>query len=425
MDDTRLMRHNTLLMLLEGAVFWMALSFLQGDTVVSTFLDTTTGSIAIAGLAATLRSVLFMAGQFVTGMVIHRIKVQRKYMRTFGLVGRPLILLMAGLLGLGVTGPAAGYLFLVLYSLFFFLDGMVSLCWMEINTRTLPPKRRGVVSSTAQMVSGIVGIFVGIALQFILGNDMPFGQKYAIIFGLSGAIFMINLLLLVQIKDIDHPSYPEKPVLSLDKYVGSLIPLFTQNKPVRTLLYARMLYILTMISAPINVLFGRHMGGLDDAMVNALVFMPVLGQILAGIFWSQASRFLTYPIMMWMAEWIGVMSAVLNFVCYFMAAAGLPIMLPLSIAMALVSMNASGYIGFTQHMITLVDEGARSQYFVLSSLVTAPFTLGPYFAGVIVEHFGYLPVYIIMFAAGIAGMWLVKVSFLKNQSLFSAVRNRQ
>ena len=425
MENTRLTRLNTFLLILESTLFWMGMSFLQGDTVVSTFLDTTTGSIAIAGLAATVRSVMFMVGQFVAGMVIHKIKVQRKFMSIFGFIGRPLIIMMVPVLVFGVTGPAAGYLFLILYGLFYCMDGVVSLCWMEINTRTLPLRRRGVVSSVAQMASGFVGIFVGIALQFILGNDMTFGQKYAIIFGLSGVIFLVNMIVLALIKDTDHASSPEKPVLSLNKYVGSLIPLFTQNKPVRSLLYARMLYTLTMISAPINALFGRHMGGLDDAMVNALIFMPVLGQIIAGIFWAQTSRLLTYPIMMWMAEVIGVLSAVLNLVCYFMVAAGLPVMVPLSITMALVSMNATGYIGFTQHMITLVDESVRPQYFVLSSLVTAPFALGPYLAGIIVEHFGYLPVYIIMLAAGIAGMWLIKASFFNGRRIFSAVKNRE
>ena len=425
MENTRLTRLNTFLMILESTLFWMGLSFLQGDTVVSTFLDTTTGSIAIVGLAATIRSVMFVVGQFIAGMVIHRIKVQRKFMSIFGFIGRPLILLMVPMLVFGVTGPAAGYLFLVLYGLFFCTDGLVALCWTEINARTLPPRRRGMVSSVGQMVSGIAGIFVSIALQFILGNDISFEQKYAIIFGLSGLTLMINMIVLAKIKDTDHPSSPEKPVLSLNKYVGSLVPLFTQNKPVRTLLYARMLYTLTLVSAPINVLFGRHMGGLDDAMVNALIFMPVLGQIIAGIFWTQTSRLLTYPIMMWLAEVIGVVSAILNFVCYFMALAGLPVMVPLSIVMALVSMNATGYIGFTQHMVMLVDENARAQYFVLTSLVTAPFALGPYLAGLIVEHFGYLPVYIIMLAAGIAGMWLVKKSFFVGQSIFSAIRNRQ
>ena len=425
MENTRLMRLNTVLMLLESTLFGMGLSFLQGDTVVSTFLDTATGSIAIAGLAATVCSIMFMLGQLLAGMVIHKIKVQRKFMRTFGFVGRPLILMMVPALLLGVTGPAAGYLFLLLYGLFFFMDGLIALSWMEINTRTLPPRRRGVVSSVAQMSSGVVGIFVGIALQFILGNDLPFGQKYAVIFGLSGVTLLLNMFALALIKDVDHPSSPDKPVLRFNKYVGSLIPLFTQNKPVRMLLYARMLYTLTMISAPINVLFGRHMGGLDDTLVNALIFMPVLGQIVAGLFWAQTSRRLTYPIMMWLAEVIGVISAVLNLLCFFMAAARLPVMVPLSITMALISMNAVGYIGFTQHMITLVDEQTRPQYFVLSSLVTAPFALGPYLAGIIVEHFGYLPVYIIMLAAGIAGMWLVKVSFFKGQGIFSAALNRR
>ena len=41
-------------MILEGTLFWAGLSFLQGDTVITNFIRLTTGSAALAGLAAAL-----------------------------------------------------------------------------------------------------------------------------------------------------------------------------------------------------------------------------------------------------------------------------------------------------------------------------------------------------------------------------------
>lgn len=413
MDKARMTRVNTILMIVEGTLFWTGLSFLQGDTVISTFIDVTTGSVALAGLAATLRSMLWLVGQFIAGMFVHKIKVQRKAMRLMGFIGRPLMLLMVPILLMGVTGRAAGYLFLLLYGLFFFMDGIVGLFWMEVNTRTLPPRQRGAVSSLSQTTSGIAGIFVGVLLQFVLGNSMDAGQKYAIVFGLSGLVMVIDMIVLAQFKDVEHVSFPERPIPNLPQYIKSLIPLFTQNPAARKVLYARMLYTLTMISGPTNALFARHMGGLDDSLINALVFMPVLGQIIGGVFWAQSSRKLTFPIMMCVSELIGVFSALMNILCFILATRGLPVMVPLSITMVLISVNVIGYVGYSQQLISVVDDINRPQYFVLSALVLAPLSLGTYFAGLIVEHFGYLPVYFIMLIAGVAGAWLVWDSFLK------------
>lgn len=47
-----------------------ALSFLQGDTVVTNFIRLTTGSAALAGFAATVKSLMWLIGQFAIGLFI-------------------------------------------------------------------------------------------------------------------------------------------------------------------------------------------------------------------------------------------------------------------------------------------------------------------------------------------------------------------
>lgn len=420
LDRERIARRNAFLMVLEGTLFWTGLSFLEGNTVISVFIERTTGSAAMVGLAATLRQIMFLLGQFVVGMFIHRIRVQKRFMVVMGFICRPLILLMLPLLLSGVTGRASAIAFLCIYALFFFTDGFVGLCWNEICIRTLPLRRRGEVISLQQTFAGMAGIATGTVLRYILGSTLDNAHQFAIIFGLAGLFLVLDAIVLTQFGDVPHPSQPELPVPSLPRYIAQFIPLFRENQTVRRILLARALYLLTLISAPLNILFGAERGGLSTAQQATLVFMPVVGQISAGLLWARASRRLGYPVIMLMAHGIGILCAVMSFFSLLCVRLGWPVIVPLSITMILIGINTPAYQGFFQHMVACVDESRRALTMVLASIVLTPLAFGTYLAGILCEAFGYTPVYAIMLAAGLCGAYVTWRSFFSPASRLPA-----
>ena len=407
MLDTKVADRNAKLMILEGTIFWAGMSFLQGDTVVTNFIQLTTGSAALAGFAATIKSLMWLAGQFVLGLFFHRFRSQSKVMTVGGFVGRPLILIMALLIFTGLNGRVAAWVFLGMYTLFFLIDGMLSLCWLQICNRTLPIARRGEVISIQQTTAGIVGLGAGWVLKALLGGSLPFQIQYAVIFALAGVLMMMDAVALSLIRDVPHPSTPDEPPVRPVKYVRRLLPMLRDEPQVRRALIARVLYTLTLIASPVNLLFGRD-AGLTEAQLAMLVFMPILGQIVSGVMWAQVCRRLSYPVMMAMAEALGALTALSNIACFFIARAGLPVLIPLSVAMVLISVNTAAGTGFYQQMIADVSEDKRSDATVLGALVMAPLSFGTYLAGTIVEHWGYLPVYLIMLISGTVGWILVR-----------------
>lgn len=407
MFDQRAVNRNATLMILEGTLFWAGLSFLQGDTVITNFIRLTAGSAALAGFAATIKTLMWLAGQFVLGLFFHRFRSQSRLMAVVGFTCRPIVLLMALMMFSGVTGMAAAWGFLGLYALFFLLDGFLTLCWAEIANRTLPIARRGVVISMQQTFAGIAGLGVGWALRAVLGSELSFQMQYAVIFALGGTLMLLDAVVLSMIRDVPHPSQPDQPPVHPLKYIRRLLPILRDNAPVRHTLVARLLYTVTLMAAPINLMFGRD-AGLSEAQLATLVFMPVLGQIVAGVMWAQVCRRFSYPVMMRMGEALGILCALTNILCWMFARCGVPVMVPLSVAMVLVSLNTSAYTGFYQHMITLVAPEIRSDAIVLNALMLTPLSFSTYFAGLIVEHAGYLPVYLIMLVSGTVGWFLVR-----------------
>jgi hypothetical protein len=350
---------------------------------------------------------MWLTGQFTLGLFIHRFRSQSRMMGRIGFVCRPLILMMALLMASGASGQTAAWGFLVLYALFFLTDGMLSLCWVEVCTRTLPLARRGEVSSIQQTYAGFAGLISGWALRSILGSSISFQTQYAIIFALAGVFMMMDAVALSQIRDIPHPSSPDQPPVHPIRYIKRIMPIFRDDAQIRNTLLARVLYNITLVAAPINLMFGRD-AGLTESQLATLVFMPVIGQIISGVLWAQVSRRLSYPVMMLLAQALGILCALSNIACFFLARADLPVMAMLSVSMVLVTINTYAGTGFYQHMIALSPEDKRSDTIVMGALVTAPLSFATYLAGAAVERAGYLPVYLAMLAAGILGWILVR-----------------
>jgi MFS family permease len=415
MDIQRVVRRNAVFMVLEGALFHAALSFIPNETVVAQFIDFTSGSVALVGLAATMISLAFYMGEFVCGLFVHRIIRQLPFMTKMAFLSRSMLMLFALLMLFGLRGPAAAWFFILTYFLVFFIDGFVGLCWTQMLARTLPLRKRGEVLSLQQSICGGIGVFVGFVLQRILTSALPKMDQFTLIFILSGVVFLVSAGTMLFFKDLPHPSAPDEPIKSPASYVRELAPLIIRNPGVRQTIFARILFTFTLISAPINYKFGQ-LSGLSEYQLSFLVYMPFAGQILAGIFWSRVSRRTNYPTMMMWGQLAGILCALLNFAAFACARMGVSVMVCLSAAMVLIKFTNVASNAFTQHVIAIVDERERANHIVLTSIVTAPATLGTTIAGAIAD-WAFWPVYAIMLLSGIAGALLTHRSFISQKSM--------
>ena len=401
-------------MVLEGALFYAALSLIPNETVVAEFLDYTSGSVALAGLAATMSSLMFYVGQFVGGLFIHKIVRQKTFMCKMAFLSRGLLVLFAVLMLTGIQGKAAAWLFIGAYFVIFTIDGFVGLCWNQILARTLPSEKRGQVLSWQQSMCGIIGIGAGFVVQRIMLSDMTPMGRYTLLFWMAGIVFVAAAVMTLFFRDLPHGSEPDAPVKNPVKYIGELLPLLTQDRGVRNTLISRVIFVFTMISAPVNFKFGQ-VSGLSEYQLSLLVYMPLVGQILAGFFWGHISNRTNYPTMMLLAQIFGIGCAAANFAAFFMGMAGMSVMVPLCIAMALVKFTYVANNGFAMHVLGIVDEENRANAIVLTSIITAPAALGTTLAGIIAD-WAFWPVYGIMLIAGIAGAMHTYHYFISEKS---------
>ncbi|MGI6238781.1 MAG: MFS transporter [Christensenellales bacterium] len=414
MDAQKMIRRNSIFMVLEGALFFAGLSFIPSETIVADFIDFTTGSVALVGLAATIGSFAFYIGQFVCGLFLHRVERQAPFMIKMAFLSRSILLLFAVAMLLGLNGALAAWLFIICYGLIFIIDGFVGLIWMQICARTLPIRRRGEVITLQQSLCGGIAIFVGFILQRILTSAMPRMDRFTLIFLLGGAVLLFSATMMLMFKDVPHPSSPDVPVKNPIQYLRELAPLFTRDRGVRQTVFARILFTLTMISAPINYKFGQ-VHGLSEYQLSMLVYMPFIGQIVAGVFWSRVSRRTNYPTMMLWSQISGMLGAAANLVALGCAIAGVSVMPALCAAMILIKFTYVAGSAYSQHVIAIVDEEKRADHVVLLSILTAPAAFGTTLAGAL-ANWAFWPVYAIMLASGLIGAVQTHHFFLSKNS---------
>ena len=404
MQTEKMVKHNFLFMILEGMVFYVGMSFMQTDTVIAEFIDIATHSAAMIGLAGSISSFGFLFGQVIAGAYIHRVRSQSSHMVKVALATRGIMLIFSAALALGLRGRAAAWLFLLFYTVFLAGYGIIGLCFTSVSARTLPVRKRGEMLGMQQTVCGVAGLATGVVLQKLLTSALGDYAKFSIIFAIAGGMFLFSVAFLARVKDIQHPSHPDQPVKTPVRYAKDLVPLFQASRGVRQITLSRCLYGLTLISLPLNFSFGQA-NGLTGDQLAMLVYMPIAGRIIAGILWSQMSRLMGYPAIMMAGHILGLITALLNFLAFAMAAAGQSVMLPLCAAMLLVNINSQAGNGYSQHMIAIVDEETRASYIVLLAVICAPLAFSSTLAGFIADNWGYLPVYIIMAAASVIGIF--------------------
>ena len=401
--STNLVSYNFFHLLLESTIFWTAMSLLDPNTVIAVFLDTFAGNPAFSGLAATLKTATYAVGQVMMSMFIHRLPSQRRFMARIGFVGRPMILLSALLMLMGLDGAAAAWAFLICYSLFYFFDGFIALNWTEMMARTTPVMLRGRVQSYNYVFGGIMGILGGQLVGVIMASSLDERMRYIVIFGIAGVILVLNAVALAMIRDVPIVASP-RPRYRLTEYFHEFGPMIRQSKAFREVTVSRTLYLCGLLAAPVNILFGRSAGGLTDADVATLLTMQVIGQMVGGFFWGKLSMYKGYRAVMLWTQGINVALNAVSVICLGLAAGGVNLLLPMIFVMFFTQFSTVGWAGYANYMMAGVPDEKRALYNALTCVATLPANFGTLLVGLVSGSAGYVPVYVFMLGCSAVGL---------------------
>lgn len=407
-ENAKISKRNYYMMIIEGSLFWIGASFIDGNAVVSVFINEATGSLRLAGLAAALRNAAPIVAQFLLGMYIAQVDNFGRAMHRISTPFRWVVGLMAPLLLLGLHGAPAAVCLIALVTLFYFSDGFTGLFWTEIGARTVPPKPRAAIQGYQQVFGGLAGLGAAFAVKALLeAPELTFAQRYAWIFGLCGLVYLINLGALYLIRDFPREPVKKQPHIRFIPYVKNFADLWRADGNFRRIMYGRILYVVSSMASSLLVLFGTAYGNLTATQASSMLYVQVLGQVAGGFCWVQVTRRWGNTALMMISHAIPVTVALIGVGVHFAApATGVSCAIPVGIMVFLSGMNISAWLGFAHRVIDTVDPAKRTGYLVLQSLAQFPFTFASYLAGMVAERFSYLPVFVAILLSSGAGLAL-------------------
>jgi len=411
----KLQRYNAVLMAIEGAMFVISTSFLDAGTVVPVFTNIKTGGNTMAGLASAFVFFAPLLGRILMGNIIGRIDNYSRAMTLWGLFSR--VMILPALLATSFHAPdmVQAIVFVLGYGMFYFGDGFVALVWTDVLARTQPVRLRMAIHSMARVIGGIVGFFVATFVKNTLASPLPVDTQFTIIFAGACISLGINCLCLALIKDAPGRVALEKEKTPWKKYFANFIPLYKKSAEVRHTIGCKILYQLGMMTMPLNILFCTQMGHVTTQQAAGLVYMPMIGLVVGGFVWAFIAKQFGNRVLILTAQLVNLFCAVLSILSLFLAAAGISVLIPMSIVIMLLSSNVSNNQCFDHHVISVVPGESLAHYIVLVSIVTAPFTLASVFAGFLSDVLGYTVVFILFaIIAVIAVVVTIRQFFSKN-----------
>jgi len=386
-------------LLMEGTMFNGGAATIATSGVVALFIYTMMESNTLLGLAVTLQALLFTFGQLLGAPYVKTIRKLPEFLCKIMATQRTIPILMAVPLFLGVSRHIAVIIFLVLFGMFWFIDGANTVPWGELCARAVKPELRGHMMGMMTTAGGILALLMGLLITWLLATPtLDDYRRFAFIFVLGGVVFLTTAICIRFVRDPSPITTPEK--LNVKQFYAKIPSIIRHSKPLKYVIIARIPSYIGLASLSFLVLFGVHTLTLSDAQISWLVYANILGGIIGGIVLGGAS--LRY----------GNRAIILLCNLGVVIAMGMAIILSLNpnlgyalhpslgyvwlFAMcALGSLSASSWFGYFNYFIDIAPTNERSEHQIIGQCIGIPFSFVGVAMGALIDVHGYVPIFII------------------------------
>ncbi|MFZ4814993.1 MAG: MFS transporter [Phototrophicaceae bacterium] len=396
-------RRNFPFFLIDGILFTLALNIIGPSTVVPDFIRSLTSSEILIGLAASL----FDIGSGLPQLFIARYMVRFERKRWWFIgpnipVRFAMVVFAAVVIALGKDQPQAILLaFFICYGVAAFGDGVVSVAWSDLVASSLSDRWRARLFGLIPAATAVIMLGVTPLIGVILSDAGPaYPNNYALIFGTAGTLFALSTLPGLLIRELPSGKAVER-IASLGDYLPSLGRVLRADVPFRNMIIIRILTTLFTMAIPFYIGFATvDLGVSSTVAVPRLLMMQVIGGVTGSLFYT----------------WLGSRDNLL----YIRLALALSMLLPISALIAAVVGAWPLYVGFFISGFTLgnlffaffnwllvyAHPDQRPIYVGLYSTIMSVISLiTPLIGGTIAQQFGYLPLFVIALAVGLAALY--------------------
>ncbi len=408
----RIYRRNFFLFTTDGILFMVAMGIIGSTTVIPDFVRRLTDSEILIGFSGSMFDIGWTLPQLFVARYLLRFERKKWWFIGPSIPVRFVILAFAGLIvWFGKDQPGAILAaFLICYGIAAIGDGVVGVPWADLSGTSLDGRWRARMFGIQSGATGLIMLVVAPVIALILA-DRPFPENYAILFGMSGALFAVSILPILLIHEFPGAKKVAK-IPSFAEFLPQLGHVLRSDAPFRSLLVTRLLTSLFAMSTPFYIGFATVTLGLSSSVaVPTLLLMQTIGSVTGSLVYT----------------WLGARNNLLFIRLALCGAAAWPISAllagqfgpwPLYVGYLIAGMAMSN-LGFSYQnwVVTYADADRRPVYVGLFNTISALVGMTvPLIGGTIAQELGYRPLFVISLVMITAAIF-VSVRFVRTTQM--------
>lgn len=388
---------------MEGTLFFIALAFITQDGVVPVFIYTFTGSLALVGVSASIRTLFLIAPKIMVAHKLSGIRNMPGFTAKVMLLTRPLFICMIPILIYIDRPEVIVWSFLMITMVFWGGHSLVSVTWNDVFSRTVDQSLRGKVHGYQQLLGGIAGLAVGYIIKRLLDSPMLTNeQSYMLIFGLCGVFMLLSSMMLIGAKDGQRESVTRQTTFL--KHIKNYKRYFDGHSDFWKVTVVNGLSKVAIWSNPFIILSAKNILKVPDEFVTTLIYLQIAGTLAGGFIWGNISHRLGNKMVIIMSMGTSIAAAGLVCAGIFMKGNGAAGIL-IAAAVFIAGSNGTSWLGYLNYTLDIAGEEELIDLMILQSLVLLPLAAGGYLIGLMADTFGYVTVFAFAIGVTTIGLW--------------------
>jgi MFS family permease len=280
-------RRNFLCLATDFGFFGIAMAFIGPSTVIPSFLSALGASSAMIGLMTTLQRAGWFLPQLFAARQLGDKPYKKPYVVAAAGISRFLVFVLAIMLGLIDATPRLWLvpLTLLVFTAFWAGDGIGSVAWFDLLSKTIPPRRRGRLTGVGQTISGVFGFLAGFVVEWLLSVHGPaFPQNYASLFLIGFGLLTVSTIAIASI--VEPKSVSSRDAPSWREFMPKIWAVMRDDVVFRRYIIARQFYNLHMLAVPFYMTYALDRLGLPAQVAGRYTSIGVVGTVLSALIFT-------------------------------------------------------------------------------------------------------------------------------------------
>ena len=271
---------------LDGASFWLGMSFISTSVILPLFVSHFTNNPILIGLIPFLAMAGPLVPQLFMANAVERAPQKKIYPVTLGffLERVPIFLLAPATIFLATSRPTLALLsFFILYGWHAFGAGLIIIGWQDMVAKIIPVEKRGRFFGITNFIGNGAGILGALVVPLVLERSI-FPNGYVLAFAVAGGLVFLSWIFLSLTREPAVRS--NKPAVSQLEYFRNLPQVLRRDRNFSMYLITQMVFSLSGMATGFLVVYTVKTWNLPDAQASGFTIALQVGLALANLFFG-------------------------------------------------------------------------------------------------------------------------------------------